>query len=55
MLHARSIAEGMELDAARMCQNPGRTLGLIVAAAAMMGLAACLGQRRGASTDQARL
>ena len=55
MLHAHSIAEGMELDAACMCQNLGRTLGLIVAAAAMMGLAACLGQRRGASTDQARL
>jgi 3-carboxy-cis,cis-muconate cycloisomerase len=44
LLHARSIAEGMAVDAARMRQNLGQTHGLIVAEAVMMGLAAYIGR-----------
>jgi 3-carboxy-cis,cis-muconate cycloisomerase len=44
LLHARSIAEGMAVDAARMRQNLTQTHGLIVAEAVMMGVAAYLGR-----------
>lgn len=44
LLHARSIAEGMAVDAARMRQNLKQTHGLILAEAVMMGLAAHLGR-----------
>ncbi len=44
LLHARSIADGMAVDAARMRQNLEQTHGLIVAEAVMMGLAAYLGR-----------
>jgi 3-carboxy-cis,cis-muconate cycloisomerase len=42
--HARTIAEGMAVDAARMRRNLGLTGGLIVAEAVMMGLAPYLGR-----------
>ena len=42
--HARAIAEGMVVDAARMTHNLGLTHGLIVAEAVMMGLAESLGR-----------
>jgi 3-carboxy-cis,cis-muconate cycloisomerase len=44
LLHARSIAEGMVVDAARMRRNLDATGGLIVAEAVMMGLAPKLGR-----------
>jgi 3-carboxy-cis,cis-muconate cycloisomerase len=44
LLHARPIAEGMEVDAARMRRNLDITHGLIVAEAVMMGLAPTLGR-----------
>jgi 3-carboxy-cis,cis-muconate cycloisomerase len=44
LLHARSIAEGMVVDAERMRANLGLTHGLIVAEAVMMGLAPHLGR-----------
>ncbi len=44
LLHARSIVDGMTVDAARMRQNLQQTHGLIVAEAAMMGLATYLGR-----------
>ena len=44
VLHARSIAEGMVVDAARMRRNLDVTGGLIVAEAVMMGLAPVLGR-----------
>ncbi|HUB49059.1 MAG TPA: adenylosuccinate lyase family protein [Acetobacteraceae bacterium] len=44
LLHARSIAEGMVVDAARMRRNLDLTHGLIVAEAVMMGLAPHLGR-----------
>jgi 3-carboxy-cis,cis-muconate cycloisomerase len=47
--HARSIAEGMVVDAARMGRNLEATGGLIMAEAAMMALAPLLG--RGAAHD----
>ncbi len=43
-LHARTIAEGMVVDAARMRANLDITGGLIVAEAVMMGLAPVLGR-----------
>jgi len=43
LLHARSIAEGMAVDAGRMQQNLKQTHGLIMAEAVMMGLAVYLG------------
>ncbi len=42
--HARAIAEGMVVDAARMRRNLDLTGGLIVAEAVMMGLAPSLGR-----------
>ncbi|MCX7381010.1 MAG: adenylosuccinate lyase family protein [Alphaproteobacteria bacterium] len=42
--HARTIAEGMVVDAARMARNLDLTGGLIVAEAVMMGLAPHLGR-----------
>ena len=42
--HARTIAEGMVVDAARMRRNLDLTGGLIVAEAVMMGLAPVLGR-----------
>jgi 3-carboxy-cis,cis-muconate cycloisomerase len=47
--HARLIAEGMTVDAARMRRNLASTGGLIMAEAVMMGLAPVLG--RGAAHD----
>lgn len=44
LLHARAIAEGMVVDAARMRRNLDLTGGLIVAEAVMMGLAPHLGR-----------
>lgn len=44
LLHARSIAEGMVVDAGRMRQNLAQTHGLIVAEAVMMGLATYIGR-----------
>jgi 3-carboxy-cis,cis-muconate cycloisomerase len=44
LLHARSIAEGMVVDAGRMRRNLDLTGGLIVAEAVMMGLAPQLGR-----------
>lgn len=44
LLHARTIAEGMVVDAVRMRQNLDQTHGLIVAEAVMMGLAPFLGR-----------
>ena len=44
LLHARAIAEGMVVDAARMRRNLDLTHGLIVAEAVMMGLAPHLGR-----------
>ena len=44
LLHARPIAEGMAVDAARMRRNLDITHGLIVAEAVMMGLAPHLGR-----------
>jgi 3-carboxy-cis,cis-muconate cycloisomerase len=44
LLHTRSIAEGMVVDAARMRRNLDATGGLIVAEAVMMGLAPKLGR-----------
>jgi 3-carboxy-cis,cis-muconate cycloisomerase len=44
VLHARSIAEGMVVDTARMRANLDLTGGLIVAEAVMMGLAPVLGR-----------
>jgi 3-carboxy-cis,cis-muconate cycloisomerase len=44
LLHARAIAEGMIVDAARMRRNLDLTHGLIVAEAVMMGLAPHLGR-----------
>jgi 3-carboxy-cis,cis-muconate cycloisomerase len=44
LLHARAIAEGMVVDAARMRRNLDLTHGLIVAEAVMMGLAPQLGR-----------
>ena len=44
LLHARSIAEGMVVDAARMRANLDLTRGLIMAEAVMMGLAPTLGR-----------
>ena len=42
--HARAIAEGLVVDAARMRRNLDATGGLIVAEAVMMGLAPKLGR-----------
>ena len=42
--HARTIAEGLTVDAARMRRNLDHTGGLIVAEAVMMGLAPMLGR-----------
>ena len=44
LLHARPIAEGMVVDAARMRRNLDMTHGLIVSEAVMMGLAPILGR-----------
>ncbi len=44
LLHARAIAEGMVVDAARMRRNLDATGGMIVAEAVMMGLALHLGR-----------
>jgi 3-carboxy-cis,cis-muconate cycloisomerase len=44
LLHARTIAEGMVVDAARMRRNLDATGGLIMAEAVMMGLAPTLGR-----------
>ncbi len=44
LLHARAIAEGMVVDAARMRRNLDATGGLIVAEAVMMGLAPHIGR-----------
>jgi len=44
LLHARSIADGMVVDAGRMRANLDLTGGLIVAEAVMMGLAPMLGR-----------
>ena len=44
LLHARAIAEGMVVDAARMRANLDLTHGLIVSEAVMMGLAPLLGR-----------
>jgi 3-carboxy-cis,cis-muconate cycloisomerase len=44
LLHARAVAEGMVIDAARMRRNLDLTGGLIVAEAVMMGLAPQLGR-----------
>lgn len=44
LLHARAIAEGMVVDAARMRHNLDASHGLIVAEAVMMGLAPELGR-----------
>jgi 3-carboxy-cis,cis-muconate cycloisomerase len=44
VLHARTIAEGMVVDAARMRKNLDATGGLIMAEAVMMGLATELGR-----------
>ncbi len=44
LLHARAIAEGLTVDAARMRRNLDLTGGLIVAEAVMMGLAPVLGR-----------
>ncbi len=44
LLHARTIAEGMVVDAARMGRNLDATGGAIVAEAVMMGLAPALGR-----------
>jgi 3-carboxy-cis,cis-muconate cycloisomerase len=44
LLHARAIAEGLVVDAARMRANLGITHGLIVSEAVMMGLAPVLGR-----------
>jgi 3-carboxy-cis,cis-muconate cycloisomerase len=44
LLHTRSIAEGMVVDAARMRRNLDATGGMIVAEAVMMGLAPKLGR-----------
>jgi len=44
LLHARPIAEGMVVDAARMRRNLDISHGLIVAEAVMMGLAPLLGR-----------
>jgi len=44
LLHARTIAEGMVVDAARMRRNLDLTHGLIVSEAVMMGLAPHLGR-----------
>jgi 3-carboxy-cis,cis-muconate cycloisomerase len=44
VLHARTIAEGMVVDTARMRANLDLTGGLIVAEAVMMGLAPVLGR-----------
>jgi len=44
LLHARAIAEGMVVDAARMRRNLDTTHGLILAEAVMMGLAPLLGR-----------
>ncbi len=44
LLHARAIAEGMIVDAARMRGNLSITHGLIVSEAVMMGLAPILGR-----------
>ena len=44
LLHARTIAEGMVVDTARMKRNLDLTGGLIVAEAVMMGLAPHLGR-----------
>jgi len=44
LLHARTICEGLVVDAARMRANLAQTHGLIVAEAVMMGLAPQLGR-----------
>ncbi len=44
LLHARTIAEGMQIDAARMRKNLDEGGGLILAEAVMMGLAPHLGR-----------
>jgi 3-carboxy-cis,cis-muconate cycloisomerase len=44
LLHAKSIAEGMVVDAERMRTNLNITHGLIVSEAVMMGLAPVLGR-----------
>ncbi|MGH7043760.1 MAG: class-II fumarase/aspartase family protein [Acetobacteraceae bacterium] len=44
LIHARTIAEGLTIDAARMRRNLDLTGGLIVAEAVMMGLAPTLGR-----------
>ena len=44
LLHARGVAEGMVVDAARMRRNLDATGGLIMAEAVMMGLAPQLGR-----------
>jgi 3-carboxy-cis,cis-muconate cycloisomerase len=44
LVHARAIAEGMVVDAARMRRNLDATGGLIMAEAVMMGLAPRLGR-----------
>ncbi len=44
LIHARTIAEGLSVDAARMRRNLDLTGGLIVAEAVMMGLAPTLGR-----------
>ncbi|PPQ33142.1 class-II fumarase/aspartase family protein [Rhodopila globiformis] len=44
LLHARAVAEGLVVDAARMRANLGLTHGLIVSEAVMMGLAPVLGR-----------
>jgi 3-carboxy-cis,cis-muconate cycloisomerase len=46
LAHARSIVEGLQVDAGRMQDNLGITHGLIVAEAVMMGLAPHLGRER---------
>jgi 3-carboxy-cis,cis-muconate cycloisomerase len=46
LMHARAIAEGMTVDAARMRANLNLTHGLIVAEAVMMGLAPHLGREQ---------
>jgi 3-carboxy-cis,cis-muconate cycloisomerase len=44
LLHTRTIAEGIVVDAQRMRANLGITHGLIVSEAVMMGLAPLLGR-----------
>jgi len=46
LAHARTIVDGLQVDAARMRDNLDLTHGLIVAEAVMMGLAPHLGRER---------